>query len=230
MDSSGADASADVVLTDSSFSDTHTADAFTALPGLGTISGACGVLDDEEWLSSAPFFFRNTLDFGDEAYAVEKLSPGGQEVIDDENLGGGSLISEAFSFEVLYRCELATLLKTEREIDYLDTGGKKTDLLLSIDGRQIGVSVTRAYHYPPDAPYTEAEARILLEDKLPEILLSADNADPANAWERSILHILAYNAQYADAVQAVYERLDAATRDKTIVIVTVTDGQDAHLY
>ncbi|MBW2733162.1 MAG: hypothetical protein JRH20_12285 [Deltaproteobacteria bacterium] len=215
---------------DTQLLDTALTDTFAPLPGLGDLAGACGILDEEEWQSNTPFFFRNTLDFAAETYAVEKLSPGGQEIITDENLGGGSLLSEAFAFEVLYRCELATLLKTEREIDYQDIDGKKTDLLLSIDARKVGVSVTRAYHYPAGEPYTAEEARTLLEKKLPDVLLSADNATTADAWQRSILHILAYDAQHADMVQAAYEQLDAVVQDKTIVVVTVTEGQDSHIY
>jgi len=34
-------------------------------------------------------------------------------------------------------------LKTEGDIDYQDPGGKKTDILLLIDARKVGVSVTR---------------------------------------------------------------------------------------
>lgn len=208
-----------------------TADGGTVpLAGFGDIQGACGVLDDEEWNAQAPFVFRNAIDFHNLSFHESVLSSGGLEVYNDGNLGGTSLHSEIFSFEVLYRCELATLLKTEKEIDYLNVQGKKTDLLVSIDGRKVGVSVTRGYHFPPTNPYTVQEAKNLLTGKLSDVLLSAANADPADAWSRSILHVIAYDSQYADALQLAYNTLDAATKAETILLITVTDGNDAIIY
>ena len=131
---------------------------------------------------------------------------------------------------MLYRCELATLLKTETEILYVDSAGKKTDLLVEIDGHRVGVSVTRAYHYPPDEPYPQQEATELLEKKLGDIPLSAANAHPDDAWPRSLLHILAYDETSGDAVQAAWAELDAGLRGATLVWVTVTDGKDGFLY
>lgn len=209
------------------------ADAAVAvpLPGFGTISGQCGVLDDTEWNAASPFLFRNTIDFGSASFDVAQLSAGGQQVWNDGNRGGSSLHSEVFAYEMLYRCELAKLLKTETQISYTDAGGKKTDLLTEIDARKIGVSVTRAYHYPPTNPYTEAEAKALLDDKLADLPLSQANATAADAWVRSILHVFAYDAQYADAVQSAWNtQVDPAVKGDAILILTVTDGNDGDIY
>jgi len=200
------------------------------LEGFGEITGHCGELDDEEWDDASPFFFRNAVDFGSEAFDVELLSEGGQQIIEDDNLGGSSIHSEAIAFDMLYRCELAELLKTEAQILYLDDGGKKTDVLVELDERKVGVSVTRAFHWPPEDPYTVEEAQALLEDKLADILLSFDNADPADAWTRSILHVVAYDGSYADSIETAYSQVDAATQADTIVVVTVTDGEDEFIY
>ena len=200
------------------------------LEGFGEITGDCGVLDDEEWGDTSPFLFRNAVDFGSEEFDEELLSEGGQQIIEDDNLGGSSIHSEAIAFDMLYRCELADLLKTEAEILYLDDGGKKTDELVEIDTYRIGVSVTRAFHWPPENPYTVEEAQELLEDKLGDVLLSFDNADPADAWVRSILHVVAYDASYADSVETAYAQVDPATQADTIVVVTVTDGEDEFIY
>ncbi|TNE43134.1 MAG: hypothetical protein EP343_34575 [Deltaproteobacteria bacterium] len=198
--------------------------------GLGQLSGQCNVLDDEEWNSSKSFFFRNTIDFGTMPFDKAKLTQGGRKIWDDGNLGGSSVHSEVFAYEVLYRCESAALLKSEGEIVYQDKGGKKTDLLVLIDQRKIGVSVTRAFHFPPTNPYTEQEANTLLTKKLKDIPLSAKNADSKDAWGRSILHILAYNKQYADVVETAYKKLDASVTSNIVLMVTVTDGKDDHIY
>jgi hypothetical protein len=155
---------------------------------------------------------------------------GGKKVYDDGNLGGSSIFSEVFSYEVLYRCELATLLKTETEIAYTDTGGKKTDLLVEIDGYKLGVSVTRAFAYPPGTTYTVAMAQSLLDKKLSDIVLSTQNVAAADAWKKQILHILAYDKQHRDALAQAYPTIPASTRADTIVMVTVTDGDDAFMY
>jgi hypothetical protein len=189
------------------------------------------VLDDTEWSSQEPVLFRNSIDLGTAAFDPAALSAGGQQIWNEGNRGGSSLHSEIFAFEVLHRCELAQLLKTESNIDYTDIGGKKTDLLLEIDGRKIGVSVTRAFHYPPTSPYTDAEAKALLDDKLSDLPLSQANATPQDAWVRSLLHVLAYDAQSADVVQNVWgTQVSDAVRGNAILILTVTDGNDDYIY
>lgn len=205
-------------------------DAFAPLPGFGTLSGACGELDDTEWNASTPFLFRNTLDLGSAAFDPALLSAGGQQIWNEGNRGGSSLHSEVFAFEVLHRCELAQLLKTESNITYTDAGGKKTDLLTEIDARKIGVSVTRAFHYPPTTPYTVAEAKALLDKKLADLPLSQANATAQDAWVRSILHVLAYDGQYGDAVQSAWSQVDPAVKGDAILLLTVTDGTDDYIY
>ncbi len=206
-------------------------DAFSALAGVGTLSGQCGVLDEAVWADDGPALFRNALDFGaGYSFDPDDLSAGGQEIDADGNLGGSSLHSEIFAFEVLRRCELAELLKTEVEIVYLDPGGKKTDLLLTIDGRRVGVSVTRAVGFPRDAPYPPAEASALLEKKLADLPRSAANAAAADRWQRSLLAVLAYGPEHADALQQAFAALDPAVRGDALVVITVTDGDDEFIY
>jgi len=198
--------------------------------GYGSLSGDCGVLDAVELASGLSRLFRNAIDFGDTPFEEDLLGEGAQEVIDDGNLGGSSLHSEALAFEVLDRCESAVLLKTEAEIVYLDAGGKKTDLLVEVSGEKVGVSVTRAFHFPPDQPYTEAEAEALLDDKLSDVLLSLANAAVEDAWSRSVLHVMAYDGSYGDTIELAFAGLSPAVTADTMLLVTVTDGEDGYLY
>ncbi len=200
------------------------------LPGFGLISGACGVIDAMQLESPDPVVYRDTIDFAMDVYDRSKLSPGGQYIFDQGNLGGSSLESEIISYEVLYRCELAQLLKTEGEIVYTDPMGKKTDLLVDIDMLKVGVSVTRAYVYPPTNPYTEQMAYDLLNRKLSDILLSSANVSTADAWPKQILHVLAYTSMHADAMEAAYATIDPAIRADTILWLTVTEGSDEFIY
>jgi hypothetical protein len=200
------------------------------LPGLGQAYCECDGLDDSEWNSTSPFLFENRLDFGAAGWVPTLLTPGGQKILADGNLGGSSLESEVAAYEMLARCDFGTVLKSEGEIVYKDVGGKKTDILVLLDGRKIGVSVMRAYHYPPPDPYTAAEAAAILTKKLSDIPLSAANAAPQDAWERSMLSVLAWDQQHADMIKQEWAKLDPTLRGDVIIMVTVTDGDDAIIY
>jgi len=200
------------------------------LAGFGAISGDCDQLDTE-LTEAAPSFFVNHIDFGADPYDaadLELLTEGGQIVMTTPNAGGSSVPSEAFAFELLARCEGATLLKTETEVSY-DVEGKITDLLVQIDGLKVGVSVTRAVGYPKDAPYTEAQADAILDKKLGDILVSSANVSDEDRWVKQILHVIAYDSPHVASLQAAWQALPEATRADTIVIVTVSDGDDAFL-
>jgi hypothetical protein len=73
-------------------------------------------------------------------------------------------------------------------------------------------------------------AEALLEGKLGDILLSTQNVKPVHAWQKQILHVLAYDNQHRDALLSAYPQLPAAIRADTLVMITVTDGADAFVY
>jgi len=200
------------------------------LEGFGSISGDCGLLDEAEWGSGSPFLFRNSVDFGTLVFDPGLLSEGGQEIERDGTAGGSSGHSEAMAYDLLYRCEMAQLLLTEMEIAYTTQDSKKTDFLISIDGHNVAVSVTRAYHYPPSDPCSEGELEALLTKKLTDAQEAAANATAENPWERTILAIEAYNAQCADTAVSAYSTLDPSVTWNTLVFITTTDGDDGFLY
>lgn len=202
------------------------------LPGFGTITGSCGVID-EQLLSPDPSVIVNAIDFGtdpwDNPADLGLLTSGGQEMVADGNAGGSSLESEIFSLEVLTRCEGATLVKTETEVVY-DVSGSITDILVEIDGMKVGVSVTRAVGFPRDAAYTEATATALLTRKLTDIQESTANVSAGDRWVKQILHVIAYADQHVAAMQAAYAALDPSVKADTILWVTRSDGDDEFLY
>lgn len=198
--------------------------------GYGVLTGTCGEINLDDLLSDQPQAIENEIDFTTRpAFDEMLLSAGGQEIVADGNLGGSSVYSEAFAFEVLHRCEGATLLKTEAEIVY--TGpGKRTDILVDIDGERVGVSVVRAMSFPEGAPYPVDQALGVLEGKLDDILQSSALVAPEDAWPKQILSVIAQTPEHADAIAAAYAMIDPATKADTIVYVTVTEGEDAFLY
>jgi len=203
-----------------------------SLTAMGVITGECGDIDMTEILSSQPFLFENTIDFQNDPYDdidFDRLTLGGQEIILDGNAGGSSIASEVFSFEVLNRCDMAILLKTETEVVY-DVQGKIADLLVSLDTLKVGVSVTRAVSFPRDTPYTATTAQNLMNKKLADILVSSANVAAEDAWKKQILHVLVDRPEHVPVLEAALMNVDPAVRADTIVVLTVTEGSDDFIY
>jgi hypothetical protein len=208
-----------------------TADAGGAA-GFGTIAGPCAMIHGE-LSTTSPSYFLNRLDFGtdpfDDPEDLPLLTPGGREILAEGTAGGSSGVSEAFAYEVLARCEGASLIKTETEIVY-DTTGDLTDMLVEIEGIRLGVSVSRAFVFPPTDPYTVTIAGDQLTDKLMGVLESSANVSAEDAWAKQILVMVAYGDMHAASLMTAYESLDPSLTADTIVYVVITDGMDAPLY
>ncbi|HJL23449.1 MAG TPA: hypothetical protein RMH80_14545, partial [Polyangiaceae bacterium LLY-WYZ-15_(1-7)] len=199
----------------------------------GAIAGPCfrvaAELDE-----ATPSYFATRLDFMDDAFddpeERDLLTPGAREILEEGTAGGSSEISEAFAMEVLARCEGATLLQSETEIRYDPMESTRTDMRVSIDGMPVGVSVTRAFRFPPGSPFTTTDAMGLLEDKLGDILVSSANVEPEFDWVKQILVVMAYADMHEESLRTVWDTLDAETRADTIVYVVITDGDDSPVY
>ncbi len=198
------------------------------LAGFGTVSGDCDELDPSELMAmSSPITLSNAIDFPMTSYMRADLTPGGQTLFDDPNAGGSSKDSEIFAYEVLARCELASLLKTETNIMY-EAMGPITDMLVEVDGLKIGVSVVRAFKFNGD--YTLQDALPIITDKLDDIQQSSANVSPVDAWEKQILSVIAEKPENAAVVMDALTQVAPATRGDTVVLITTTDGEDAFIY
>ena len=156
------------------------------------------------------------------------MSPGGQTLFDTPNAGGSSTESEAMSFEMLHHCDGAKLLKTETQILYQppSTTAPNTisDILVEIDGKKVGVSVTRVYKPASQPPMTDDAVKALLEKKLVGIKRSSERVLPQDKWVKQVLHVFTVNKVGTDAVARVLKNISAADRADTIVLVTQTTG------
>ena len=197
---------------------------------LGTIaSGACGGLVKAELSAPTPSVQDNLLVFvAGEAYDKPSLSPGGQTLFDTPNAGGSSTESETMSFEVLRYCDGAKLLKTETQILYQPptTTAPNTisDILVEIDGKKVGVSVTRVYKPASQPPMTDDAVKALIEKKLVGIVRSSERVLPQDKWVKQILHVFTVNKTGTDAVVRILPSISAANRADTIVLITQTTG------
>jgi hypothetical protein len=204
------------------------------IAGFGTITGTCGDLTEAILTGVDPYYDAGDLDFGTDRYDDPAdrpyLTAGGQYMVTTPNAGGSSLYSEVFAYELLYRCDLADLVGTETEIQYTDPNSKKADMLVTIDGHPIGVSVTRAVTFPFGDPYTLDAATTLITRKLDDIESARQFAVPADHWDKSMVVTLAYDEQHADVFRQAWDMLDAATRRDTIMVTFVTSGDDLFIY
>lgn len=195
---------------------------------LGSItSGVCCSLK-KRLTDKSPSLENNVLVFtAGETYERAALSTGGQTLYDTANAGGSSTESEVMSYEVLRYCEGATLLKTETEIQYAPPDGTGansiTDILMGIDGKKVGVSVTRMYR-PPSQTLTDVDVKDLLEKKLAGVNRSTERVLPADKWVKQILHIFSVNKAATDAIARVWPTIDPLLKADTIVLVTQTAG------
>ena len=202
------------------------------LPGFGALSGDCGVLDDE-LTAPTPSYHLLVMDFGTDVYDAgdfDLLTEGGQILALSANAGGSSGWSETFAFEVLARCEFAGLLKTETQIEYVPEPGSITDILVTIDGLKIGVSVVRAMTYPRDTVPSLANYQTLLARKLEDILESSDRVLPGDAWVKQILSVMADSDVHEAVWRQAWDSLDPAITADTILYVTITNGADDPIY
>lgn len=149
-----------------------------------------------------------------------KLSEGASLIYNSPNAGGNSEVSEALSFEVLYRLFGIRLIKTEMEIGYFWTISKRTDYSAMCLGKRLGVSVTRAMKYR--GVFTEADADVLLRKKLFGVLDSTKNVVERDSWTKQVLHVWTAEDYIVDMLHKAYSKLDASLRGNTIVIVTVS--------
>jgi hypothetical protein len=200
--------------------------------GFGAVSGMCGVLTPAELDGTTPRWFQGELTFAtryNDPADRPLLTPGGQVMVATPNAGGSSLFSEVFAYEWLARCEGAILLKTETGVSY-DVVGKIADFLVEIDGRKVGVSVTRAVAFPFGQPYTMAAASSLLTGKLDDLRVATADVSAADRWTAQLVVVDAYDAQAAQVAMDAWVALPAATRGTTLLDVIVTSGDDLFIY
>ena len=199
------------------------------LEGFGLITGGDQI--DEELSSGTWSLITNDFDFVSDPYDegdFSQLTPGAQQILIAANFDDD--IEVAISMELLARAESAQLLKTREEIIYVDPTGKKTSYSVQIGSTIIGVQVSRAVNWPTTEPMLIDDARELLEDKLNDIQTSSGNVAPEDAWQKQILHIIAYSPQVNSALISALPQIPDALLADTIVMITTTHGDDSFVY
>jgi hypothetical protein len=200
------------------------------------ISGTCGTLDDE-LLDDLPYRVENTSTFpeGFSRSDGSRLSEGAQAILTEGTAGGSSGYSEAFAFEVLHRCEGASLVASETMVRYTTpTPSAIADLVVDIRGVRVGVSVTRAVTVTGmcmrDGAYPMAAASTLLSRKVGDLHEATTLVGPEHAWTKNLVFIYADTAEHARVIGLAWEALDPSLRAETILYVSVSESMDAFVY
>lgn len=163
-----------------------------------------------------------------------------RDICDVPNAGGASEKSEALSFELLNRTFGARLLKTEMEIEYDWCISKRTDFLVVMFGKRLGISVTRAMKFNPyrfrehratqhmlgeeHYRFTYEDARSLLQKKLYGVIMSTRDVIERDSWGQQLLHVWAADHETASVLAHAYadlRRENSRLLANTIVMVTV---------
>ena len=200
------------------------------------ISGSCGTLDDE-LLDELPYWVENTSTFAEGFTRAEgtRLSAGAQTILAEGTAGGSSGYSEAFAFEVMHRCEGASLVASETMIRYTTPApGAIADLVVDVRGVRVGVSVTRAVTVTGmcmrDGAYSMSAASTLLARKVLDLHEAATLVGPEHAWTKNLVFVYADTAEHARVMGLAWEALDASERADTILYVSVSEDMDAFVY
>jgi hypothetical protein len=159
---------------------------------------------------------------------VSAMTEDAQRVFKTENAGGSSELSEALSMELLARTLGARLHKTEMELAYFTGDGstsKITDYSIVLDGRVVGVSVTRACKgWPPVAgSYTVQDSLRLLSKKLLGVNESSRHVSNAD-WTKQMLHVFVADASYMTVLNEAAALIPPALIANTVVLFTLCTG------
>jgi len=194
---------------------------------IGTASGECGavtaaVRSTSSVVVEVPISF-DAMDKWERA----RLSPGGQRIFDAPNAGGSSKESEVMTYEILFHCDSAVLLKTETEIKYdpAPDGSPATisDMIITIGGEKLGVNPKRVFK-PEPLTMTDTEVRDQLIKNFQSLTASSLRVSAEDKWSKQILHLWVPNATYYDAVKRVLPTIDATTKGNTLVLITRSTG------
>ncbi len=190
---------------------------------LGVVSGSCGELA-ATFAAELPALLINTYLFNEAGnFDSSLLGKGAKKRYDQDNQGGSSLCSEVMSIQLLEECDGALLHKTETEIEYA-LEGSITDYISMLDGKRIGVSVTRAYKGPMGDDYTLEDATTLLTKKLDGLHDAAANVAAEDVWDHSMLHVWTLRADWVPTLTEAWEALSTETKGAVIVMVTIEEN------
>ena len=149
-----------------------------------------------------------------------------------ENAGGKSEVSEMYSIDYFAQMYGATNTILETEVDYYYQY-KMIDFICTINGRRVGVSVSRGMGYPSPDNFTARTAARVMYKKLYGLVVARDIVVEEQSFSLSILHIWCQNYRIARLLHNAFcnfDPIDYGFNVKGTVLLQLTVCDDSQLY
>jgi hypothetical protein len=146
-----------------------------------------------------------------------------------ENAGGKSAMSEMLSIQYFETIHKASDFLLEMEIQYWCTY-KLVDYSCLVDGKRVGVSVTRAMHYIHPSLFTLDSARTLINKKLYGLVVARDSVLKTQRFFHSVLHVWCQSQQIAEYMRQAYDELEGSLGVKGVMIMILTVYSNNEIY
>jgi hypothetical protein len=193
--------------------------------------GHCAIITTDATMSGKRPMDRKTDTQSSSGIAALHLGPAATTILHSPNAGGGSLLSEAFSAEVLTRIVFphASLIATEMDIAYSKPDSPKADYVLEWSTHRLAVSVTRAFGYnqrtgDATGEFVLARAKQLMAKKLNGIKHARLNMN-IKGVHQSVLHVLVPDRDIKRLCLVAWSQINRGGRaclaDNTILVVTI---------
>lgn len=143
-----------------------------------------------------------------------------------ENAGGNSAISEAFSISFLETYYKASDFIFENDVNYV-IKYKMVDYICSLplENIRVGVSVSRGV-YPRNSDFTFDTARHLLFKKLNGLIISQQTIDERMTFYYSILHIWCLDAHIERVITQVFPEFRQQPEYDNIILLTTVSNYE----
>jgi hypothetical protein len=146
------------------------------------------------------------------------------QILNTENAGGNSTVSETLSMECLARLFDASEGITEMDVIYWNQRWKKIDYICTIYNERVGVSVTRAMKHPFPDEFTFEDAIDLLYKKIYGLIIARQGVTQKQQYFKTILHIWCQTTYIANTVHNAFQSLsDDLMTENIIIYTTITN-------
>ena len=165
--------------------------------------------------------------------SILKLNLPALQLINAGNAGGNSILSEAYSIELLNRYYDADNFIFENDIQYWHSTCSIIDYITYINNQRVGVSVTRALNYQNPTDFTLHQATKLLQNKLYGLLIARNAVVAEQRYLHSILHIWVQNQKVCDIINHARQQIDIYTLGpnvygNVIILVSICDNNSLY--
>jgi hypothetical protein len=126
--------------------------------------------------------------------------------------------------------DVATPERRHRQVRVDVRERRHTALEVVIDGHKIGVSVVRAMTFPFGEPYTVDAATTIMQRKLEDIQASSINVSEQDRWEADPRRARYGRPARRRMVEQVWSASMPRSAPDTVLVVTVTSGDDLFIY